>query len=396
MKKVTVVGLGYVGLPTAISAAQSGYKVFGIDIDHNKINNLEMGISYLENISHSTIKDVLAKNTLEVANKISASKSSEIYLICVPTPLSMNRKPDLSFLQNATMEVGKNLKHGDLVIVESTVEPGTIRNTVLPLLEKYSKLDQENFYLAFSPERIDPGNESWQLENVPKLVSGIDNKSLEKTLDFYRKFINNLVVVASLEIAETAKLLENSFRLLNISFINELSIYCNKIGIEINDVISAASTKPYGFMPFYPSVGVGGHCIPVDPIYLVNAATKVGINLKMLGIADEINRSLPEYFIGRAYERIGNLKDKKILVLGVSYKPNISDIRESAVEGLITALKREGAKVFWHDDLVKVWNGERSTPLGSGFDLAIIATPHSYLDLKKLGKTPILNSRKSI
>lgn len=291
---------------------------------------------------------------------------------------------------------GKNLSPGNLVIIESTVEPGTVRKVVLPLLEKSSGLDVEDFYLAFSPERIDPGNKVWTLKTVPKLIAGVSEKSTKIAIDFYSKFIDKLVPVANFEIAETAKLLENTFRFINISFVNELAMFCNALGIEIKDVINAAATKPYGFMPFNPSVGVGGHCIPVDPIYLANAANAIGAPIRFIELADQINQEIPVHFVDRADEKIGGLKAKKILVIGVSYKPNVADVRESPVGALITGLKQKGAQVFWHDDLVKVWNGEESVALSSDFDLAIIATPHEYLDLSKLGYVPILNTRGSI
>ena len=200
----------------------------------------------------------------------------------------------------------------------------------------------------------------------------------------------------SLEIAETAKLLENTFRLINISFINELAIFCQKLNIDINQVIKAAATKPYGFMPFYPSIGVGGHCIPVDPLYLANKAREIGAPTRFIDLADQINQEIPDYFVGRAEEKLGGLKGAKVLVVGVSYKPNVADVRETPVEALILGLKQKGAMVVWHDDLVKEWNSEKSVPLSSDFDLAIIATPHDYLDLTRLGNVPILNTRGSV
>ncbi len=282
-----------------------------------------------------------------------------------------------------------------LVIIESTIQPGTTRNVVVPLLEKESGLSRDQFLVAYSPERIDPMNKKFTIKNTPKLVAGLTPEAANKAKEFYSKFIEQVNICDSLEVAETAKLLENSFRLVNISFINELAIFCQKIGIEVNDVIKAASTKPYGFMPFYPSVGVGGHCIPVDPLYLAEAAREVGAPVRFIELADEINLRMPTYFVGRASEMLGGLKDKKVLVIGVSYKPNVADIRETPVEALISGLKKSGAVVSWHDDLVKSWNGESSVALGSGFDLAILATPHDYLDLSLLGSTPLLNTRGS-
>jgi UDP-N-acetyl-D-glucosamine dehydrogenase len=262
-------------------------------------------------------------------------------------------------------------------------------------LEKESGLSRDQFLVAYSPERIDPMNKKFTIKNTPKLVAGLTVEAAVMAKEFYSNFIDQVDVCDSLEVAETAKLLENSFRLVNISFINELAMFCQKIGIDVNDVIKAASTKPYGFMPFYPSVGVGGHCIPVDPLYLAQAARAVGAPSRFIELADEINLGMPTYFVGRASEMLGGLKDKKVLVIGVSYKPNVADVRETPVEALISGLKKSGAVVSWHDDLVKRWNGESSVALGSGFDLAILATPHDYLDLSLLGNVPVLNTRGS-
>ena len=280
--------------------------------------------------------------------------------------------------------------------MESTVGPGTTRDFLVPILEQGSGLSKEDFYVAFSPERIDPLNKNWNIKNTPKIVAGLTEKSKVMAIEFYSKFIDNVIPVESLEVAETAKLLENSFRLVNISFINEISIFCKRLGIDVNDVINAASSKPYGFMPFYPSIGVGGHCIPVDPVYLANKADQIGIETRFIDLAVQINKEMPAYFVDRAEEKIGDLKGKKVLVVGVSYKPNVADVRETPVGELIKGLAKRDAEVSWHDDLVKEWNGENSVALSSDFDLAIIATPHDYLDLTKLGEVPILNTRGSI
>jgi len=396
VKKVCVVGQGYVGLPLAIAASSAGYSVYGLDSNKMKIESLSNGKSIIEDLTDDILKNSIdSKNYIPTTNQ-EVINQSEVVLICVPTPLSHDRKPDLEALISATTTVGKNLKVGSLVIVESTIEPGTCRNVLLPILINESGLKESEFELAYSPERIDPTNKKWSISNTPKLVAGLTESAVQKAVDFYGKFINSITRCSSLEIAETAKLLENSFRLVNISFINELAIFCQKISIDISEVISAAATKPYGFMPFYPSVGAGGHCIPVDPIYLANAAKAVGAPSRFIELADQINQEMPGYFIGRAEEKLGGLKAKKVLVVGVSYKPNVADVRESPVEALITGLKQKGAQVSWHDDLVKEWNGEKSVTLSSNFDLAIIATPHDYLDLTKLGNVPILNTRGSI
>jgi UDP-N-acetyl-D-glucosamine dehydrogenase len=297
---------------------------------------------------------------------------------------------------NATRSVAKYLSKGSLLILESTVEPGTTRNILVPLLEQGSGLERSEFHVAFSPERIDPANKQWGVRNTPKLVAGLTDEACERAIKFYAKFVDQVTRCVSLEVAETAKLLENSFRLVNISFINELSIFCQKLGIDVNEVIKSAATKPYGFMPFYPSIGVGGHCIPVDPLYLTNKAREIGAPTRFIDLADQINQETPGYFVGRAEEKIGGLKGKKVLVIGVSYKPNVADVRETPAEALILGLRNKGAEVFWHDDLVKEWNDEKSVALSNVYDLAIIATPHAYLDLTKLGDVPILNTRGSI
>ena len=394
--KVTVVGQGYVGLPLAIAASKAGYTVFGLDNNIEKVSALKSGKSIIEDLSSEVIKKCIDTKCYIPTTDEKVISDSEVVLICVPTPLSNSHKPDLAPLIGAITTTGKNLKAGALVIVESTIEPGTCRNILLQILLNESGLNQSEFELAYSPERIDPTNKNWGVSNTPKLVAGLTENSANRAKEFYGKFIDSLTICSSLEIAETAKLLENSFRLVNISFINELGIFCQKIGIEITEVISAAATKPYGFMPFYPSVGVGGHCIPVDPIYLANAAKVVGVPSRFIELADQINQEMPGYFVARAEEKIGGLKDKKVLVVGVSYKPNVSDVRETPVETLISGLKQKGAHVSWHDDLVKVWNGEESVALSSDFDLAILATPHDYLNLLKLGNVPILNTRGSI
>jgi len=393
--QITVVGQGYVGLPLAITASESGYTVYGLDSNDEKVALLKSGKSIIEDLSDEVVKkSVDSKKYLPTVDQ-SVISDSAVVLICVPTPLSNEHQPDLDALSSATAMVGKNLKAGALVIVESTIEPGTCRNILLSILLKESGLKLGEFELAYSPERIDPTNKKWGISNTPKLVAGLTENAAKRAGEFYGKFIDSITTCTSLEIAETAKLLENSFRLVNISFINELAIFCQKIGIDVIEVISAAATKPYGFMPFYPSIGAGGHCIPVDPIYLANAAKVVGVPSRFIELADQINQEMPGYFVGRAEEKIGGLQAKKVLVVGVSYKPNVADVRESPVGSLITGLKQKGAQVSWHDDLVKVWNGEESVALSRDFDLAIIATPHDYLDLLKLGNVPILNTRGS-
>jgi UDP-N-acetyl-D-glucosamine dehydrogenase len=323
-------------------------------------------------------------------------QTAEVILLCVPTPLDSKGMPDLSALISASISVAKNMKQNALIIVESSVAPGTTRNVVLEVIEKESGINRKDFNLAFSPERIDPQNKDWSLKNTPKIVAGLSLESRRIAKEFYLKFVDTVIECDSLEVAETAKLLENSFRLINISFINELAIFCQKLNIDINEVIKAASTKPYGFMSFYPSVGVGGHCIPVDPVYLAKKAQEISAPSRMIDLAVDINQEMPKYFVNRAEEKLGSLKGKNILVVGISYKPNVSDLRESPALALITGLKERGSKVQWHDEFVKVWDNEHSVSISDQYDLAIISTPHDYLDLTMLGNVPILNTRGSI
>ena len=395
-KNVAVIGQGYVGLPIAILIAEHGHKVVGIDLNKQRVEALNSGQSPIEDISGSDLVNVLEKNLYYASNDFNNVSECQIIIICVPTPLTSEKLPDLSYLEKAILSITPYLKKDSLIVIESTISPGTTRNYIGPLIENSTKLRGEDYLLSFSPERIDPRNSLWTLKNTPKLVSGINTKSCQAAKDFYSEFIEEIVVCESLEIAETAKLLENSFRLINISFINEIAMFCQKFGIDVNEVIRAAETKPYGFMSFYPSIGIGGHCIPVDPIYLSKTANDVGSPTKMIDLAVNINNEMPLYFLGRAEEIIGNLKSKRILLIGVSYKPNVADVRETPVEKLMLGLREKGSKVFWHDDFVKEWNGEKSVPITSDYDLAIIAAPHDNLDLNNLGSVPVLNTRSSI
>jgi UDP-N-acetyl-D-glucosamine dehydrogenase len=393
--KVVVFGQGYVGLPLALAACNAGFDVTGIDVNEEKVFKISSGQSPIEDISSSELNQAINSGNFKITQEVKYENTVDIICVCVPTPLGNNHQPDLKVLESAVKDLGQSLKPGMLVIIESTIQPGTTRNVVIPILERESGLSRDQFLVAYSPERIDPANKKWKINNTPKLVAGLNEEAAQKAKQFYSKFINQVDICESLEVAETAKLLENSFRLVNISFINELAIFCQKIGIDINDVVKAAATKPYGFMPFYPSVGVGGHCIPVDPLYLASAAKEAGAPTRFIELADQINLEMPKYFVGRANEILGGLKGKKVLVIGVAYKPNVADVRETPVVSLITGLEKSGASVSWHDDLVKTWNNQSSVPITDQYDLAIIATPHDYIQLSKLGNTPVLNTRGS-
>ena len=394
--RIAVVGLGYVGLPLAVAAANSNFFVLGLDSDELKVNGINKGITNIEDVADLGLVKLVTQKILTASTDFSEINQIKIILICVPTPLTEDHKPDLTHIKMAVKSIAPYLSEDTLVILESTVSPGTTRNLIAPLLARLSGLKLSQFHIAFSPERIDPSNKTWGIKNTPKLVAGLSQEACTRAINFYSNFVDEVIKCESLEVAETAKLLENTFRFVNISMINEVSIFCQKLGIDVLEVIKAAATKPYGFMPFHPSVGVGGHCIPVDPLYLLNKAEEIGAPTRFIDLADQVNKEMPGYFVGRAEEKLGGLLNKKVLVVGVSYKSNVADVRETPVSALIKGLKVKGAQVAWHDDLVKEWNGEKSVALSDEYDLAIIATPHTYLDLTKLGDMPILNTRGSI
>ena len=390
-QKVSIIGQGYVGFPLAIILANSHFKVIGYDKSLDLVKDINNGSSHIEDIKHDQVRKVLKNgNYIATANYIDMQKSS-IFIVCVPTPLDQDQKPDLSFLFDAISVISKILEKGNLVIIESTVAPGTTRKIILPKLMNLTGLSESEFHLSFSPERIDPLNPLWNIKNTPKLVSGYTLEALQLSVDFYSNFIDHVVKVNSLEIAETSKLLENTYRLINISFINEMYMFCNQIGIDIHEVINAASTKPYGFTPFYPSIGIGGHCIPVDPVYLAEKFREVNITPKFIDLALQINTEMPVFIVNKAENLLGQLSGKRILVIGISYKPNVADARETPVKKLIDVLTAKGAHVWWHDDLVKVWNGEKSVPLSPNYDLLIVNSRHDYIDLDLLRNIPLIS-----
>jgi len=386
--QISVVGQGYVGLPLAIAAAESGFAVTGIDTDPGRVNALNQGHSPVADIADAEIAAVLASGAYRASNTFESISGSEIVVICVPTPLDSHHQPDLSAVLAVTQNIAAHLSSGALVIIESTIAPGTTREIIAPLLGT-----TDSFYLAYSPERIDPANNEWNIRNTPKLVAGLTKAAATKAVAFYSTFISRVEIGSSLEVIEVAKLLENSFRLINISFINEMAIFCERLGIDIQEVVKAAATKPYGFMPFFPSAGVGGHCIPVDPTYLAHKAREIGTPSKFIELANEVNRSLPDFFAGVALGKLGTLRDKSILVVGIAYKPNVADLRESPALGLISALRNEGAIVRWHDDLIAEWNGEKSAPINEQSDLAILVNPHNSTAVSELNAEQVLDTR---
>jgi len=393
---VSIIGQGYVGLPLAIACAKAGYTVTGIDTNELIVEKLNKGESTIEDIPGFALQEVISTGNYSASKEHKSIANADTVIVCVPTPLNSQNQPDLSYLLSAINSLSKLVKEETLIIIESTIAPETTRKIVFPLIQNQVEPLNTNFHLAFSPERIDPSNQEWSILNTPKLVAGLDDLSCELACKFYSNFVKNVVRCSSLEIAETAKLLENSFRFINISFVNQIAKFCNKLGIDVNEVVNAASTKPYGFMPFYPSAGVGGHCIPVDPMYLSTKAREIGSALSFIDLAERTNSEMPIYFAERAQHKLGDLRNKTVLIVGVAYKPNVSDVRETPVEPLIFELRNRGAQVVWHDDLVKVWKGEKSVVLSDKYDLAILATIHSGMDLSRLGNSSILDTRNSI
>ena len=387
--KVSILGQGYVGLPLAIAASNAGHHVVGIDSQIELVKKLNSGLSPIMDTSDVELARALESTNYSATSNFEVIKESEIIIICVPTPLDTLRKPDLAPLKGALECIANYLKPGTLIINESTVSPGTTRGLIKETLDKTGV----PYELAYSPERIDPANKKWTVTNTPKMVAGLTPEAAQRACAFYKTFIDSVTIGSSLEVIETAKLLENCFRLVNISFINEIAQFCAAMNIDVREVVDAAATKPYGFMPFYPGAGVGGHCIPVDPSYLVSKAQEIGAPTRFIDLANELNRSLASYFTGVASGILGGLTGKKILIVGVAYKPEVADVRETPAEALIHELRAKGAKVSWHDELVQDWNGEKSVELSSDFDLAILVNPHSNTNISALGSTRILNTR---
>ncbi len=380
--KVAVIGQGYVGL--TISAFASGhFEVVGFDSNQRVVNELNLGISHIEGVESSLLKKLIKDGNYKATYDGTAIKDCDIVVIAVPTPLNSERKPDLTFIDSACRTIGQNLTKPVLVINESTSFPGTLRNYIKPQIEKYSSSLIEHMY-AISPERVDPGRSDFNQKNTPRLYAGLTKEASERTRDFYSKFCDNLVEVSSPEVAEAAKLFENTFRQVNIALVNEFAQIAHALGISVYETLDAANTKPYGFMKFSPSAGVGGHCIPVDPTYLAAVAEEHGVPATFIRRANEVNLEMSKYVVDRvAADHGGNLHGKSVLVVGVSYKPDVADVRETAAELVIKHLRDAGAVASWHDEVVGEWRGEKSSPLG-GADIALVVTKHSSVDSKKI------------
>lgn len=376
--KVSIIGQGYVGLTISVFAA-AHHEVIGFDKNQGVVDALNAGKSHIEGVDSSDLARWIAAGRYKATTDASEIAGSDVVVIAVPTPLTKDRKPDLSFVEAACKTIGENLKTSALIINESTSFPGTVRDLIKPEIEKYSGGSITHMY-AVSPERVDPGRTDWNQKNTPRLYAGLTPEASQAVREFYSTFCDNLVEVSSPEVAEAAKLFENTFRQVNIALVNEFAQIAHALGISVYETLDAAATKPYGFMKFMPSAGVGGHCIPVDPSYLADTAARVGVPATFIERANEVNLEMASYVVDRvAADNGGSLKGKSVQVVGVAYKPNVADVRETPAELVIEELKKAGATVTWSDDLVASWMGETSAPLG-GADIAVVVTLHSVTD----------------
>ena len=383
--KVAIVGQGYVGLPLAIAAATNGHEVLGFDLNKELVDSLNDGKSHVEDIDSKDLADLISAKKYRASFNPADLGESDIAIIAVPTPLDEDRQPDLSYIRYAAKLLGLNLKKSALIINESTSYPGTLREVIAAEIKSLAPEGIEQIY-AISPERVDPGSEKWKIRNTPRLFSGLTKEAADKTRDFYASFCDNLIEVDTPEIAEAAKLFENTFRQVNIALVNEFALIMRAMNIPVHKVLDAASSKPYGFMKFNPGIGVGGHCIPVDPSYLAHSSESAGVTPRFINLANTVNLEMPKAIVERISKEIeGGLRGKNVLICGVAYKPNISDTRESPASILFTELELAGASVSWHDPLVEKWKGTSSTSLGNiQQDISIITVLHDSMDQKEL------------
>ena len=382
---LAIIGQGYVGLPLAMAAVDAGWTVIGIDNLETKVAQINAGFSPIEDISDAQLKAAIAQGKFKVTTDFSAVTQVSVITICVPTPLDDKREPDISLLCNAVTGIAPFISNETLVVSESTSYPGTLRDVITPIIDSLKSKDCETIYYASAPERVDPGNALWNQKNTPRLVGGIDEASQTKALAFYESICDAVVSVSTPEVAEAAKLLENTFRLVNIALVNELTQLCSANGINAHEVIDAASSKPYGYMPFRPGVGVGGHCIPVDPLYLTWWARQHGGSAEFVESANLINHAMPKYVAQRTLAMIDkSITKPRVLILGVAYKPGVSDVRETPVSELRDHLEAQGAEVAWHDPLVPEWEGSYPVDLDWKCDAAILATNQPGTDITQL------------
>ena len=396
--KIGISGLGYVGLPIAIAFAKKGFKIWGIDIDEDRVARLKKGQSYILDLKPSDIVTLQKNRSIVFTSDLSAIKKLDAFIICVPTPLLKTKEPDVSFIVSAAELIKKHMKHGQIVVLESTTYPGTTEEVVLPILESTGLKECRDFYLAFSPERIDPGNTKYFVTNIPKVVGGVSRCSTEIAKLLYEQIIDKVMPVSSSRAAEMTKLLENTFRIVNLGLINELTLMCDKLGMNIWEIIDAAKTKPYGFMPFYPGPGVGGHCIPIDPLYLSWKAHSQGFETRFINLASEVNEQMPRYVIEKLTDGLNKhnkpVKDSKVLIVGIAYKKDVRDLRESPAFEIIDLLKKLKAKISYYDPYfsylkidgidLKCVKFDRNTL--KSFDCVVIVTDHSNVDYQFIAK----------
>jgi|688.fasta_scaffold214217_2 UDP-N-acetyl-D-glucosamine dehydrogenase len=382
--KVSIIGQGYVGLTISVFAGEH-HNVIGFDKNDRVVDALNTGKSHIEGVESADLAKLIAVGKYKATTDAAEIAGSNVVVIAVPTPLTKDRKPDLSFVEAACKTVGENVKSPALIINESTSFPGTVRNLIKPLIEKYSG-SIEHMY-AVSPERVDPGRSDWNQKNTPRLYAGLTPAASAAVRDFYSTFCGELIEVSSPEVAESAKLFENTFRQVNIALVNEFAQIAHALGISVYETLDAAATKPYGFMKFMPSAGVGGHCIPVDPSYLAHTAAGLGVPATFIERANEVNVEMAKYVVDRVKaDNGGSLSGKTVQVVGVAYKPNVADVRETPAEPVIGELKKAGAVVNWSDDVVGNWMGQQSSPLG-GADIALVVTLHAVTDAKAVLKS---------
>jgi len=392
---VGVIGLGYVGLPLVHRFCEVGYKVLGFDVDSRKVSSLRRGISYIKTIPSSQISPFVTNGQFDVTDNFSRLSEPDSILICVPTPLTEKKEPDLQYIENTTHSIRSSLRKGQLVVLESTTYPGTTEELILPLLESTGLKVGRDYFLGYSPEREDPGNRTFSTSQIPKVVSGVTPACKKVVMALYGQVIQKVVPVSSPRVAELTKLLENIYRSVNIALVNELKMLADRMGIDIWEVIEAASTKPFGFTPFYPGPGMGGHCIPIDPFYLSWKAQEYDFATRFIMLAGEINVHVPYYVVNKIQdalnERGKSIRGAKILILGVAYKKDVDDARESPALAIMDLLKKKGAKLLYHDPLIPVLPPFRkysfelkSTPLTlsvlRGIDAAVVVTDHSQID----------------
>jgi UDP-N-acetyl-D-glucosamine dehydrogenase len=401
--RVAILGLGYVGLPLAVVFAEAGFHVIGIDPDERKVTTINRGESHIQDIPTEQVARLVAQGKLQATADFSVLQNVDAVSICVPTPLRKTGDPDLSFIIDATQELAKYMHPGMVIVLESTTYPGTTREIMLPKLgEEKQLVVGESFFLAFSPERVDPGRKDWTTINTPKVIGGITENCSEVSAAWYSQALEKVVPVSSAEVAEMAKLLENTFRMINIGLVNEMAIMCNRLGVDVWEVIDAAASKPFGFMKFTPGPGLGGHCIPIDPLYLSWKLRALNYTARFIELASEINTNMPRYVVGMVQDALNeqskSLRGSQVLVLGVAYKPDIDDLRESPALDVIGLLKNKGADVSYHDPYISSirhegWGVNSVEPLRSvpdylesarQADCVVIVTNHSCYDYAAL------------